>query len=74
MPDDLKETYIHNYRVQYDDDAEAGVRHLDDDLDAEEARVFFDQARLRGKAAFEDDQERNFVLTYRGGQYFLNRR
>jgi hypothetical protein len=74
MPGDIKDTYIHGYRVYYYEDAAAGVEHLKFDLDRSEARVFFDQARLKGSCPFEDDEERNFTLTYQAGKYYLDRR
>jgi hypothetical protein len=48
------------------------VQYLRNDLQAEEARIFFDQARARGQVDFEDEQENNFTLVYnRGGFYTI---
>lgn len=69
-----EKTFIHGFPVTYEENAEPGVRHLREDLDADEARVFFDQARLRGSAAFEDDGDRQFTLFHRAGAYILARR
>lgn len=59
--------YVHNYYVQYDN-ADATINYalsyLQSDLDSEEASVFFDAAKKRGKAKFEDDYENQFTLTY----------
>lgn len=71
---DMEKTTIHGFGVYYEKDAYAGITHLRDDLDFAEARVFFDQARSRGSANFEDDEDRQFTLSYRGGVYTLLRR
>lgn len=71
MPEEVR---IHGFRTIYEDNAIEGVRHLRDDLSYDECRVFFDQARLKGSAAFEDDQDRQFTLFYRAGVYTLVRR
>ncbi|MBI4095173.1 MAG: hypothetical protein HY435_03205 [Candidatus Liptonbacteria bacterium] len=73
----LEKTTIHGYRVQYEteDDVKSGVAYLRDDLAREEATVFFDQARLKGSAQFEADNENQYTLTYsRDGIYTLLRR
>ncbi len=57
-----------------EENAREGIGHLRDDLDSEEARVFFDQARQRGSAEFEDDEGRQYTLIYQNGSYILTRR
>lgn len=69
-----QKTTVHGFNVTYEDNAYAGITHLRDDLDFAEARVFFDQARIRGSANFEDDEDRQFTLNYRDGVYTLFRR
>lgn len=69
-----KKTNIHGFTVQYEENAEGGIRYLRDDLSGSEARVFFDQARMRGSAEFEDDGDRQFTLSYSNGTYTLIRR
>lgn len=69
-----EKTNIHNFSVIYEQNAIEGVRYLRDDLDSEEARVFFDQARQKGFAKFEDDQDRQYTLIYKNGIYTLVRR
>jgi len=71
MPD---KTTIHGFPVTHEDNARAGVDHLRDDLSYAEARVFFDQARMRGSAEFEDDEDRQYTLLYQSGTYTLIRR
>jgi len=71
----MKETYIYGFRVKYEDNAKDGVNYLFSDLDRDEARVFFDQAKARKSAKFEDDEDRQFTLSYDGdGSYSLMRR
>jgi len=65
---------IHGFIVVYEQNAQPAVQYLRDDLDFNEARVFFDQARLRGQAMFEDDEDRQFTLLYKDGVYTLIRR
>lgn len=67
-------TQVHSYYVNYEENAEEGIRYLRDDLDSNEARVFFDQARQKGQVQFEDDDDRQFTLFYRDGIYTLVRR
>lgn len=72
--ENTKETSVHGFSTVYDENAYVGIEHLKDDLDYEEARVFFDQARQRGSAPFEDDDDRQYLLTHKNGKYFLKRR
>lgn len=69
-------TTIHGCRVTYEQNAYDGIRYLRDDLETNEAKVFFDQAHLKGSAQFEDDAERQFTLLYDRGAaaYVLVRR
>lgn len=64
-------TNVHGFTVVYEENARPGVDYLMSDLDSNEARVFFDQARLKGSAPFEDDSERQYTLIYQGGSYVL---
>jgi len=65
---------IHGHTVHGEDDAVKGLEHLDNDLDSGEAKALFDQARYRGQAQFEDDEDRNYTLTYDDGRYTVTRR
>lgn len=65
---------IHGFTVAYEKNAVEGIEYLRDDLDSAEARVFFDQARQRGSAQFEDDEDRQYTLLYQNGNYALARR
>jgi len=69
-----QKTDVHNFPTSYEENAEEGIRHLKDDLSRDEARVFFDQARARGSAEFEDDEDRQFTLSHQNGTYTLIRR
>jgi len=71
----MKEIYIHGFKIRYEDNAQSGINYLRDDLDRDEAKVFFDQARLRKFAKFEDPADRQFTLSYsKDGSYTLARR
>ncbi|MFC1656627.1 hypothetical protein ACFL14_01510 [Patescibacteria group bacterium] len=65
---------IFNHSVYYQKNAKNGVEYLQYDLDGRESSVFFDQARIKGRADFEDDREGQFTLDYRNGKYFLIKR
>ncbi len=69
-----QKTTIHGYSVSYEENAVEGIKHLRDDLDREEARVFFNQAHEHAKSLFEDDEDRQFTLIYQNGSYTLIRR
>jgi hypothetical protein len=69
-----EKTTIHGFPVTYEQNAYEGIRYLRDDLDFNEARIFFDQARQRGSAQFEDDEDRQYTLFYKEGNYILVRR
>jgi len=71
----VQKIYIGGYYVKYDDqerNISYGVYYLQYDLNAEELRVFLDQARSKGQAEFEDRAGRNFTLMYNNdGTYTL---
>ena len=66
----MKEKYIHGFKVEYEDDVKNGIEYLLYDLDRDEARVFFDQARLKKRAEFEDDREGQYTLIYKGMNHY----
>lgn len=68
-----KRIQIHGFFINYDEKDYAAIRYLRDDLQTPEVKVFFDQARARGKAPFEDNYEHKFLITYSGGIYTLSR-
>ena len=71
----MKQTYIHGYKVKYEDNAYSGVDYLKNDLDSKEASVFFNEARRRSQAPFEDDDDRDFILSRNSdGSYYLRKR
>ena len=69
-----EKTTVHGFTVAYEKNAYEGITHLRNDLDYNEARVFFDQARSRGSAQFEDDEDRQFTIIYQNSLYILIRR
>jgi len=71
----MKEVNIRGFRVKYEESEQAGINYLLYDLDIHESRVFFDQARAKKYAEFEDDREGQYTLSYnQGGTYTLIRR
>jgi len=67
-------TSIHGHTVKYDDESKHGMSYLKNDLSGSEGRVFFDEAKRRGFAEFEDDEDRQFTLVYQNGAYIITRR
>ena len=67
---------VHGYQVYFEDDAKHGVEYLDHRIDYREAKVFFEEAKNRGAAEFEDSENRDFTLTHTRGQgnYTVRRR
>lgn len=53
---------VHGHTVTGEDDAMDGINYLDHKLDSKEAEVFFDEAKRRGQAEFEDEHGRNYTL------------
>ena len=70
----IQKADIHGHSVAHEENSIEGVHYLRDGLDGEEARVFFDQARSRGSAEFEDHADRQFTLIYQNSAYTLVRR
>lgn len=64
---------IHGHVVYSDNEAKDGLNYLDYDLKGEAAEAFFRQAKQTGSAMFEDEHERRFTLTYKGGAYYVER-
>jgi len=67
-------TIIKNHTVEHDESTRAGVRYLIYELDAEEAKVFFDQAFNQGYAVFEDHSGYKFKLIHHGSEYQLEKK
>ncbi|MCA9388220.1 hypothetical protein KC644_00480 [Candidatus Berkelbacteria bacterium] len=74
--EDSKKDYVHNLPVYFDNNSEAGKKYLRDDLDSNEAKVFFEAARRTSSGAdFEDKFGKNFTLKYNGdGTYIVIKR
>jgi len=71
----MKQISIHGYRTKYEDEDYNAVRYLLEDLQYEEAKIFFEQARLHRSAQFEDEFEGQYELSYNpDGTYTLSRR
>ena len=61
---DLKKQDVHGFKVYFDKNAQDGVNYLDHDLDYEEVKVFFRNAKFHGETKFEDDRDRDYTLSY----------
>ena len=69
---EIKKEKVYGFLVRFEQDLREGIRYLRDDLQKEEAKTLFDAARLRGSAEFEDDEDRDWTLTYiRGDDVYI---
>ena len=62
---------INGHTVSYDDSLHAGIYFLTHIINAQEAKVFFDEAYNKGYAVFEDRLGYKFKLVHHGGEYQL---
>ena len=72
----MKQISVHGYITKYEDNVYNGIKYLTQDLDREEAKVFFEQARMYHSAQFEDEFEGQYMITYNStdGSYTLTKR
>ncbi len=61
---EINKEQVHGFWVRFEQDLREGIIYLSEDLQAEEAKTIFDAARLTGRAEFEDDEDRDWTLTY----------
>ena len=61
---------IHGHTVHIEPGAEHAVTHFNGSIQADEANVFFHEARRNGKAQFEDHHGRNYTLTHNSDATF----
>jgi hypothetical protein len=64
-------TFVYGHIVSHDERANPGIYYLTRQLDAQEAKVFFDQAYNHGSALFEDHMGYKFKLIHHGAEYQL---
>ena len=62
---------ISGHTVEYGPEEHHGIYYLSHELNAQEAKVFFDEAYNRGSAIFEDHMGYKFKLIHHGGEYQL---
>ncbi|MFA6253040.1 MAG: hypothetical protein WCV69_02115 [Patescibacteria group bacterium] len=56
---------VHGHKVYSEEDAKDGVNYLEYNIQIEECRVFFEQAKAKGSAPFEDGKGHNYTLLYK---------
>lgn len=66
--------YIHGLKVVFEGDCRECSHYLEDRLDNEESRVFFEYAHQHGKAYFRDKNDKKYSLSYKDGTYTLEKR
>ena len=71
----VKSRDIYGHKVYSEEDAKEGVDYLDNAIQSEEAKVFFDQAKIKSSAQFENDEGQNYTLLYKkDGTYWVYKR
>ncbi|QQR50372.1 hypothetical protein IPF86_00410 [Candidatus Nomurabacteria bacterium] len=66
--------YIHEHKVEYDtEDAhiKSGLTYLLSKIEPLEAKVYFNQAHDKKSAQFEDDDNHQFTLMYKGNYVYI---
>ena len=69
----MKTTDIHGKKVMYEENAQSGIDYLRSSIDRDAATLFFDQAKSKGIAKFENQSGVKFELAYRNSTFFLAR-
>lgn len=64
-------TIIYGHTVSHDDSVSQGMYFLTRVINAQEAKVFFDEAYNYGSATFEDRMGYKYKLIHTGGEYQL---
>ncbi|MFA6190166.1 MAG: hypothetical protein WC711_01475 [Candidatus Staskawiczbacteria bacterium] len=64
-------TRIKGHIVEHDATVSKGIRYLIYEINAEEAKVFFDHAFSHGSATFEDHMGIIYKLVHHGSEYKL---
>ena len=64
-------TIIFGHTVSHDDSVSAGFYFLTHQINAQEAKVFFDEAFNYGSAVFSDHMGYKYKLIHDGGEYQL---
>jgi hypothetical protein len=67
----LTKTIIYGHTVAHDSDVSQGIYFLTRVINAQEAKVFFDEAYNYGHAVFEDRLGYKFKLVHDGAEYQL---
>lgn len=71
----VKYEYIHGIKVEYESEDKHirdGIQYLDNKIEVNEAKVFFAQSKDKKSAQFEDNENHQFTLLYKGNDiYFL---
>jgi len=73
---EIKTEKVYGFLVRFEQDLREGITYLSQDLQVEEAKTLFNAAKLTGRAEFEDDEDRDWTLTYirEGDVYILTLR
>ncbi|MGA2418318.1 MAG: hypothetical protein ABSF55_03705 [Candidatus Staskawiczbacteria bacterium] len=65
------ETIIYGHTVSHDDSVSQGIYFLTRVINAQEAKVFFDEAYNYGHAIFQDRMGYKYELVHNGAEYQL---
>jgi len=69
---EIKTERVYGFLVRFEQDLREGITYLGQDLQIEEAKTLFNAAKLTGRSEFEDDEDRDWTLTYiRDGDVYV---
>ena len=68
-----QKSIIYNHTISHDESVSHGMYYLTREINAEEAKVFFNEAFRHGHAVFEDHMGYKYKLIYSGGEYKLTK-
>ena len=66
-----QKTIINGHTVSHDESVSQGIYFLSRQINAQESKVFFDEAYNYGSATFQDHMGYKYKLIHHGGEYQL---
>ncbi|EKD58828.1 MAG: hypothetical protein ACD_56C00042G0002 [uncultured bacterium] len=68
------EKFVHSFHLMYEKEDEDGMFYLNNRLEKDYAKVFFDYAKDHRVALFEDQSGRKYSLSYENNLYILSKK
>jgi len=70
----MKDILLHNCKINFDDDVKDVEIYLETHLNLNEFQTLFDYAHLHHEAFFQDRSGHHYVIEYKNGEYFIEKR